>query len=210
MDFLHLATWNPSPEGISTSNHQAMYNPTSGCFFFHSARLARSVSKVQKTDRRIFSRLSLPLIFQTDLTGSDLAMSCFEKTLNPICWDKLHNRPGRCVTGFLQLCLCLNYSPYTVTSDSHAGGRIWAVFLGKNHAGMFHVLAQARSCPCGTNSQECHDPLFNENFCYPLADFWLLGPIRLGVSWAMKVIYLCCCELGVIHAGWEFLYLYSI
>ena len=52
---------------------------------------------------------------------------------------------------------------------------------------MLHV-PQTRSCPCGTNSQECYDPIFGETYCYPLADFWLLGPIRLGVSWPMKVI----------------------
>ncbi|CAL1131607.1 unnamed protein product, partial [Cladocopium goreaui] len=33
-------------------------------------------------------------------------------------------------------------------------------------------VSQTRSCPCGTNSQECYDPLFEENFCYPLVDFW--------------------------------------
>ena len=40
-----------------------------------------------------------------------------------------------------------------------------------------HVLAQTRSCPCGTNSQECYDPIFGETYCYPLADFWLLDHI---------------------------------
>ena len=43
------------------------------------------------------------------------------------------------------------------------------------------MACQTRSCPCGTNSQECHDPLFGETYCYPLADFWFLGCTGLGL-----------------------------
>ncbi|CAL1131614.1 unnamed protein product [Cladocopium goreaui] len=38
-------------------------------------------------------------------------------------------------------------------------------------------VSETRSCPCGTNSQECYDPIFEETYCYPLADFWLNEPI---------------------------------
>eukprot|EP00913_Durusdinium_trenchii_P032278 g30223.t1 len=33
-------------------------------------------------------------------------------------------------------------------------------------------VAQGEECRCGTHSQKCYDPWFDENYCYPLVDFW--------------------------------------
>jgi len=40
---------------------------------------------------------------------------------------------------------------------------------------------EGQSCPCGTNTQECLDPVFGESFCYPVVDFWLNEPMQCPV-----------------------------
>ncbi|CAL1157753.1 unnamed protein product [Cladocopium goreaui] len=50
-------------------------------------------------------------------------------------------------------------------------------------------VAKTRSCTCGTNSQECYDPLFEENFCYPLVDFWTNEPMKCPVYCTDKQDY---------------------
>ena len=75
----------------------------------------------------------------------------------------IRQRPVRCQKQVFLLSETLLNSVRSARSESNAA-----------------CCAQTRSCPCGTNSQECYDPLFEENFCYPLVDFWLLGhsPLR--------------------------------
>eukprot|EP00913_Durusdinium_trenchii_P001837 g1703.t1 len=33
-------------------------------------------------------------------------------------------------------------------------------------------VGKEESCRCGTHSQKCYDPYFDEDYCYPLVDFW--------------------------------------
>ena len=58
---------------------------------------------------------------------------------------------------------------------------------------MLPSVPQSRKCPCGTNSQECYDPLFGENFCYPKADFW-----PLGYAWLHDVLW-CAPKISLKH-----------
>eukprot|EP00439_Symbiodinium_sp_Y106_P035275 s3413_g4.t1 len=36
-------------------------------------------------------------------------------------------------------------------------------------------------CPCGTNSQRCHDPHWDFHYCYPLRDYWSNSTMRCPV-----------------------------
>ena len=70
-------------------------------------------------------------------------------------------KPLRCLTCLVRSCsCCLELSKISKKRVKYC---------------MLCMFCQTRSCTCGTNSQECYDPLFEENFCYPLVDFWLLG-----------------------------------
>ena len=58
-----------------------------------------------------------------------------------------------------------------------------------------HVFFQGQSCPCGTNSQECLDPVFGESFCYPCVDFWLLGQVEVQTHQMPRRNCICCIKI---------------
>lgn len=66
-------------------------------------------------------------------------------------------------------------------------------YAGTRHRS--HVFFQGQSCPCGTNTQECLDPVFGESFCYPVVDFWLLGQVEVQIHQMQRRNCICCIKI---------------